>query len=29
MNNYFGIQDCLACVVGTGEGVTARESVSA
>jgi hypothetical protein len=29
MINYFGVQEGLACVVGTGDGVTAHESVSA
>jgi hypothetical protein len=29
MNNYFGVQEDLACVVGIGDGVTAHEFVSA
>jgi hypothetical protein len=29
MNNYCGVQEGLACVVGTGEEVNAHESVSA
>jgi len=29
MINYFGIQEGLACVVGTGDGVTAHESIYA